>query len=148
MVTGLSTDTNPANNTGSTTTNVTSSLPDLAVTNVTVQNATNSPRSLEAWAVCAQSNNDSFLTFYNRSTVPTTLSGELACTGVIAEGTSGYDGLASPESNGADYCPGLTVSNGAALSLPVCGKAVVLAQPWNAKSGSFPPPTTFRVDIQ
>lgn len=112
-----------------------------------VQNATNSPRSLEAWAVCNGAG-DAFLTFFNRSTVPSTLSGELACTGSIAEGTSGYDALGSPESNGADYCPGLTVANGAALPLPVCGKAVVFVQPWNAKSGSFPPPTTFRVDVQ
>ena len=112
-----------------------------------VQNGTSSTRSLEAWGVCTGSE-DSFLTFYNRSTVPSTLSAELACTGSVAEGTSGYDALSSPESNGSDFCPGLTVAEGAAFSLPACGKAVVFAQPWDAASGSFPPPTTFRVDLQ
>ena len=112
-----------------------------------VQNATNSPRQLEAWAVC-QGAGDAFLTFYNRSTVPSTLSGELACTGSIAREPAATTRSARRSRTAPDYCPGLTVANGAALSLPVCGKAVVFAQPWNAKSGSFPPPTTFRIDVQ
>jgi hypothetical protein len=112
-----------------------------------VQNATAATHSLEAWAVCS-SEEDAFLTFYQRSTVPTTIGDALACTGSIAEGLSGYDGLSSPESNGADYCPGLTVADSSSLSLPVCGTAVVFLQPWKVNSSAFPPPTTVRVDLQ
>ena len=61
-----------------------------------VQNATSTPRTLEAWAVCTQFD-DAFLTVYNRTTVPTTLTQALQCTGVISEGLSGYGGYGAPE---------------------------------------------------
>ena len=113
-----------------------------------VQNATSTPRTLEAWAVCTQFD-DAFLTVYNRTTVPTTLTQALQCTGVISEGLSGYGGYGAPEpdDDNEDYCPGLTVANGGAtLSLPVCGKAVVFMQPW--EQSSIPAPTSVRVDVQ
>jgi hypothetical protein len=112
-----------------------------------VMNATAQTATLEAWAVCGTTD-DGYLTFYSQSTVPTTQSGLESCTGVISEGIDGSGGFNSKSPGTSKYCPGLTKANGAGLSLPACGVAVVLLQAWSTTNTKYTPPTTLAVDLE
>jgi hypothetical protein len=93
---------------------------------------------LEANAVCG-ANDDAFLAVYaGASHVPTADADREACTGYVANGTSGGGGLASTQSNGSSYCPGLTAANGGAITLAPCGRAVLLAQPYDVTQFTAP----------
>jgi hypothetical protein len=113
----------------------------------TVQNTSSAPVLLSAWAVCS-STDDGLLTFYRRATPPASDAERQQCTGVVAEGSSGTGGYASPESGGSSWCPGLTKSNGRALSLAVCEKAVVYVTPYSATSTTYTPPPTIRITAE
>jgi hypothetical protein len=111
-----------------------------------IQNTSSAPIILSAWAVCTADGkqDDAFLTFYRRATAPTTDTERLACTGVVSEGASGAGAYASPEPGASTWCPGLTKSNGGGISLAVCEKVVVHAQPWSFTSATYTPPPQFR----
>lgn len=117
-----------------------------------VQNLTGAPMTLSAWAVCSgdapNTQSDAYLTFYRRPTVPATDQDRLACTGVVAEGTNGYGGYASPESGASMYCPGLTKANGGGLTLGVCEKAVVHVQAWSQTSTTYTMPPTLKLKAE
>jgi hypothetical protein len=115
-----------------------------------VQNATGAPMTLSAWADCRADGQqgDAYLTFYRRPTVPATDQDRLACAGVIAEGTNGYGGYASPESGASMYCPGLTKANGGGLTLAVCEKAVVHVQAWSQTSTTYTMPPTLKMKAE
>lgn len=111
-----------------------------------VQNTTGSPIALSAWADCTNDGKgDAFLTFYRRSTIPTTDTERLACEAVIAEGTNASGGYGSPQSGGSSYCPGLTKANGGSLTLGICEKAVVHVQSYSYTSSTYTPPPTIRL---
>lgn len=111
-----------------------------------VQNTAGVPVTLSAWADCTGiTYGDAFLTFYRRPTVPANDTERLGCAFVVAEGTNGAGGYASPESGGSPYCPGLTKANGGGLQLGVCEKAVVHIQPYDYTSASFQAPQRLRL---
>jgi hypothetical protein len=112
-----------------------------------VVNTTAAAATLSAWAVCTSSD-DAFLTFYNRSTVPTTQAQLEACTDYVAEGSLGAGGHGSPSSGGSNFCPGLTKAGGDGLTLPACGATVVLIQPYSTTSSLFTPPATLMLELQ
>jgi hypothetical protein len=112
-----------------------------------VMNATAQTATLEAWAVCGTTD-DGYLTFYSQSTVPTTQTNLESCKGVISEGLDGSGGFNSKSPGTSKYCPGLTKANGAGLSLPACGVAVVLLQAWSTTNTKYTPPTTLAVDLE
>jgi hypothetical protein len=111
-----------------------------------VQNTAGTTVTLSAWADCTADGkeDDAFLTFYRRPTVPANDTDRLLCTGAISEGltTSNY---ASPESGASSWCPGLTKANGGGIALAACEKAVVHIQPYSLTSVTFPPPPLVRV---
>ena len=111
-----------------------------------VQNTSGTTVTLSAWADCTASGvqDDAYLTFYRRPTVPANDTERLACTGVIAEGIA-VSGYSSPQSGASSWCPGLTKANGGGIALAACEKAVVHMQPYNSASVSYPPPPTLRV---
>lgn len=116
-----------------------------------VQNTSGASATLASWAVCtsnASSENDAFLSFYRRSTVPTTNVEREVCTPVISEGVGGAGGYTSPEAGGSDWCPGLTKANGGGISLGICEKAVVYMQPYSVTSTTFTPPTSMKISLQ
>jgi hypothetical protein len=115
-----------------------------------LQNATGAPITLSAWAVCTADGqqDDAYLTFYRRPTLPANDQERLACTGVVAEGTNGFGGYSSPESGASMYCPGLTKANGGGLTLAVCEKAVVHIQAWSATSTTYTMPPTLKVKAE
>jgi hypothetical protein len=116
-----------------------------------VQNTLGRTATLSAWAVCtsdANHDDDAFLAFYNRSTVPTTQAELTQCTGVISEGSGGGGGFDSNDPGGSSYCPGLTKTNGKSLSVPACGKAVVVIQAYNATSTAYPPPASMKIKLE
>jgi hypothetical protein len=90
-----------------------------------VQNATGVPVQLSAWAIC-KPNDDAYLAFYNRTTPPVTNLEISECVGFASEGVGNGGGRGSPDSNGAQWCPGLTVANGGALPLAPCASALIL----------------------
>lgn len=115
-----------------------------------VQNTAGVAVKLSAWAVCSSDavsgrQDDGFLTFYRRATVPTTDADRQACTGFVSEGSSGSGGYSSPEANGSSWCPGLTAANNAAITLGICERAVVHIQPYNNTSTYYSPPATVRL---
>lgn len=111
-----------------------------------VQNTAGVPVTLSAWADCSGiTGGDAFLTFYRRPTVPANDTERLGCAFVVAEGTNGVGGYASPESGGSPYCPGLTKANGGGLQLGVCEKAVVHIQPYDYTSATFQAPPRIRL---
>lgn len=109
-----------------------------------VQNGTGVPVTLSTWADCTEDGQqgDAYMTFYRRSSAPTTTSDRQACSVAISEGVN--SGYASPESGASTWCPGLTKSNGGGLSLGVCEKAVVSIQPFSSSSPTFTPPPKVR----
>ena len=128
---------------------VTSSNPQ-PVRSWIVQNTSGSPFVLSAWAVCSSDaatgrQDDAFMTFYRRATVPTTDADRAACTGFASEGTSGAGAYASPASNGSNWCPGLTKANNGGITLAHCERAVVQIQPWSNTSGTYTPPPQVRI---
>ncbi|MBX3207118.1 MAG: hypothetical protein KF764_18875 [Labilithrix sp.] len=111
-----------------------------------VQNTAGVPVTLSAWADCSTiTNGDAYLTFYRRPTEPANDTERLGCAFVVAEGTNGVGGYASPESGGSMYCPGLTKANGGGLALGVCEKAVVHIQPYDYQSTTYRPPPRIRL---
>jgi hypothetical protein len=110
-----------------------------------VQNTAGAPVTLSAWADCSASGkqDDAYLTFYRRPTVPANDTERLACEAKIAEGIA-VSNYSSPESGASSWCPGLTKANGGGLTLGVCEKAVVHIQPYNTASTSYPPPPSVR----
>lgn len=113
---------------------------------VVVQNTAGVPVTLSAWADCSTVNGgDAFLTFYRRPTIPANDDERLGCAFVVAEGTNGVGGYASPESGGSGFCPGLTKANGGGLPLGVCEKAVVHIQPYDNASATFQAPPRLRL---
>jgi hypothetical protein len=114
-----------------------------------VQNRTGAPITLSAWADCtATGTNDAFLTFYKRPTPPANNTERLACYSVISEGINGSGGYSSPDSGGSMWCPGLTKANGGGVTLAVCEKAVVHAQPYDVASTTYPPPPSFKIKAE
>jgi hypothetical protein len=112
-----------------------------------VQNTTGAPVTLSAWAVCQNTagiEDDAYLAFYRRPTIPANDTERLACIGHIAEGIA-VSGYSSPESGSSNWCPGLTKANGGGLTLGVCEKAVVHIQPYDALSTTYPPPSLLRL---
>jgi hypothetical protein len=112
-----------------------------------VQNTAGVPVTLSAWADCTASGkqDDAFLTFYKRPTLPANEAERLGCTNVVSEGLNGPGGYASPDRGISEWCPGLTKANGGGLVLGVCEKAVVHVQPYNATSATYPPPPVVKV---
>ncbi len=114
-----------------------------------VQNTAGVPVTLSAWADCSTiTGGDAFLTFYRRPTIPANDTERLGCAFVVAEGTNGAGGYASPEAGGSAYCPGLTKANGGGLQLGVCEKAVVHIQPYDYLSTTFRPPPRLRLYVE
>lgn len=106
-----------------------------------VQNTAGVPVTLSAWADCSTiTGGDAFLTYYRRPTVPANDTDRLGCAFVVAEGTNGLGGYASPDSGGSAYCPGLTKANGGGLQLGVCEKAVIHIQPYDYASTTYKAP--------
>jgi len=115
-----------------------------------VQNTSGSAFVLSAWAICSSDaatgrQDDAFMTFYRRGTVPTSDADRQACTGFASEGSSGGGGYASPASNGSNWCPGLTKANNGGITLSHCERAVVQIQPWSSTSTTYTPPPQIRV---
>ena len=114
-----------------------------------VQNTAGVPVTLSAWADCTSvTGGDAFLTFYRRPTIPANDDERLGCAFVVAEGTNGVGGYASPEAGGSAYCPGLTKANGGGLQLGVCEKAVVHIQPYDYESTTYSPPPRLRLLVE
>jgi hypothetical protein len=117
-----------------------------------VQNTTSSSVVLSTWAVCSVSGSaqsDGFLAVYSGGTAPASDAARMACaTGTVAsEGALGAAGdYESPDSNGSEWCPGLTKANGAGLTLAACAKAVVTLAPYSVSSTSYTPPTQIRFE--
>jgi hypothetical protein len=111
-----------------------------------VQNTAGTTVTLSAWADCTADGlqDDAFLTFYRRPTVPANDSERLACTGVISEGLSSSN-YSSPQSGVSSWCPGLTKANGGGIALAACEKAVVHIQPYSTTLANYPPPPLVRV---
>ncbi len=112
-----------------------------------VQNTAGVPVTLSAWADCSASatQDDAYLTFYKRPTLPANDAERLGCTNVVSEGLNGVGGYSSPDRGVSEWCPGLTKANGGGLVLGVCEKAVVHIQPWSATSTTYTPPTAVKV---
>lgn len=112
-----------------------------------VQNTAGVPVTLSAWADCTAGGkqDDAFLTFYKRPTLPANDAERLGCTNVVSEGLNGVGGYSSPDRGVSEWCPGLTKANGGGLVLGVCEKAVVHLQAYNALSSTFPPPPVVKV---
>lgn len=112
-----------------------------------VQNTAGVPVTLSAWADCTASgaNDDAFLTFYKRPTLPANDAERLGCTNVVSEGLDGTGGYSSPDRGASEWCPGLTKANGGGLVLAACEKAVVHIQPYSMASATFPPPPAVKV---
>lgn len=116
-----------------------------------VQNTMTSPVLLSVWAVCtgdADTEDDGFLAFYRRATPPATDDERKACAPgtVVSEGEYGSAGdYRSPESNGSNWCPGLTKANGGALQLGVCERAVVYGTPYSVTSTRWTPYPQVRI---
>ncbi len=118
-----------------------------------VQNTAGVPVVLSAWAVCTSDagtgrQDDAFLAFYRRSTVPTSDADRQQCTGFVGEGSSATGAYTSPESNGSVWCPGLTKANNAGISLGVCERVVVQTQPYSLTSTVYSPPPTVRLRVE
>ncbi len=114
-----------------------------------VQNTAGVPITLSAWADCSSIvGGDAFLTFYRRPTIPANDDERLGCAFVVAEGTNGAGGYASPEAGGSAYCPGLTKANGGGLQLGVCEKAVVHIQAYDYKSTTYQAPPYLRLYVE
>lgn len=115
-----------------------------------VQNTSGAPFTLSAWAVCTADGlqDDAYLTFYRRPTVPANDQERLACAYVVAEGINGEGGYSSPEAGASSYCPGLTKANGGGMTLGVCEKAVVHIQPWSTTSTTYTMPPTWKVKAE
>lgn len=115
-----------------------------------VQNGSGAPFTLSAWADCTADGqqDDAYLTFYRRPTVPANDQERLACAYVVAEGINGEGGYSSPQAGASSYCPGLTKANGGGLTLGVCEKAVVHIQPWSTTSTTFTMPPTIRIKAE
>lgn len=111
-----------------------------------VQNSAGVPITLSAWADCTADGkqDDAYLTFYRRPTVPANDTERLACEAKIAEGIA-VSNYSSPESGASSWCPGLTKANGGGLTLGVCEKAVVHIQPWSNTSTTYTAPPTVRL---
>ena len=115
-----------------------------------VQNTTSSNVVLSSWAVCAvngSQQNDGFLSFYRGSSLPADRT-QCATGTVVSEGALGGAGnYASPDSNGSNWCPGLTKANGSGLSLAACEKAIVTLSPYSVASGTdYPAPAQIRFE--
>lgn len=112
-----------------------------------VQNTAGVPVTLSAWADCTASGkqDDAYLTYYKRPTLPANEAERLGCTNVVSEGLNGVGGYSSPERGVSEWCPGLTKANGGGLVLGVCEKAVVHIQAWSGTSTTYVPPTTLKV---
>jgi hypothetical protein len=115
-----------------------------------VQNTSNAPVTLSAWAVCTgdmSRSDDAFISLYKRPTKPVTTSEREGCIGAIAEGSDGPGAYSAPEPDrgGAIYCPGLTKANGGGMLLAVCEKAVVRIQPYSMTNPTFTPPPQIRI---
>lgn len=112
-----------------------------------VQNTAGVPVTLSAWADCTASGkqDDAFLTFYKRPTLPANDAERLGCANVVSEGLNGVGGYSSPDRGVSEWCPGLTKANGGGLVLAVCEKAVVHIQPYDGASTTYPPPPTVKV---
>lgn len=117
-----------------------------------VQNTTTSPVVLSTWAVCSvngSAQSDGFLAVYSGGTAPATDAARMACaTGTVAsEGALGAAGdYESPDSNGSEWCPGLTKANGSGLTLAACATAVVTLAPYSVSSANYPAPTQIRFE--
>lgn len=111
-----------------------------------VQNTAGTTITLSAWADCTASGkqDDAYLTFYKRPTVPASDAERLACAFTIAEGINGFGGYSSPDRGVSNWCPGLTKANGGGLALAACEKAVVHIQPWSYTSATYTPPPTIK----
>ena len=115
---------------------------------IVVQNTLSSPITLSAWAICTANlshDDDAYLTFYRRASVPATDADRQSCQGAVSEGALGAVGttqLTSPSAGGSRYCPGLTKANGGGIALASCERAVVYIQPYSLTSTLFPPPAT------
>jgi len=111
-----------------------------------VQNTAGTTVTLSAWADCTADGlqDDAYLTFYRRPTVPANDTERLACTGVIAEGIA-VSNYSSPESGASQWCPGLTKANGGGIALAACEKAVVHIQAYNVASATYTAPPLVRV---
>lgn len=112
-----------------------------------VQNTAGVPVTLSAWADCSAGGkqDDAYLTFYRRPTLPANDAERLGCAFAVAEGINGIGGYSSPDRGVSEWCPGLTKANGGGLTLAVCEKAVVHIQPWNVQSTSYPAPTSVKL---
>jgi hypothetical protein len=96
-----------------------------------VQNTSGAPAFLEANAVCA-STDVAFLAVYaSTTTIPTADAERIACSGFVANGSSGGGNYSSTSAGGSQYCPGMTKANGASITLQPCDTAVVLVQPYD-----------------
>ncbi len=115
-----------------------------------VQNTTGAPVTLAAYADCRASSatEDAFLALYRRSTVPSGDTQRRACANVVAEGSQGAGGYASPESGTSGWCPGLTKQNNGGITLAACEKAVVHLQPWRMGDPTLPAPKTLKVKAE
>ena len=117
-----------------------------------VQNNQSSALTVSSWAVCgtdAIAEDDAFMTIYKRPTAPTNAAERLQCTGVVSEGANGAAGdYRSPESNGSNWCPGLTKANGGGLALAACERAVVWTMPYSMTSVYYTPPAAIRLKAE
>ena len=112
---------------------------------IVVQNTSGATAFLEANADCA-STDVAFLAFYpGTTTVPTSDAARMVCTGVVANGTSGGGAYDSTNDQGSAWCPGMTKANGGSITLPPCGTAVVLVQPYDVTQ--FTAPTQLDIDL-
>ncbi len=129
-----------------------SSCPATASTSTTmpqlgwvVQNTSASPIVISAWGVCkvvGSAQDDLILAFYPYDHVPTSAAERASCTR-IAEGKP-----LSPEAGGSKWCQGLTKANAAGMTLKACEKGVVLAQPYDPNSTTFPSPAAIRIQAE
>lgn len=114
------------------------STADYAYAAHVVQNTTSQTLKLEAWAVCGSGDDVQMALYENTSTIPTTDAQRKACSGFMANGSTGAGGFTSPEANGSSSCPGLMASNGGSIVLSPCEKAVVLMMPYNYPTKTRP----------
>jgi hypothetical protein len=110
-----------------------------------VQNTSGAVAFLEANADCA-STDMAFLALYGgTTTVPTTDAQRIACTGVVANGTTGGGSFSSTNAAGSQWCPGITKANGGSVTLQPCATAVILVQPYDITQ--FTEPGQVDVDL-
>ena len=91
-----------------------------------VENQTEVPATLAAWLECYPES-AAYLAFYASASPPATDTALAHCATLIARG-SALNGLASQDSNGSPYCPGLAVTNDGGLRLEPCERAVVYVE--------------------